>query len=365
MKEEYLGQSSCFTIKINMVGNAVNSRKTMPNPRAQAIWNLNDVQLKALLDSGSLKPCCGTVRFYAPSFTYYKTKHYCSTAADFPTISVTGNSCALNCKHCGGKVLETMHPAMSPGQLWQTGLTLKQQGAKGVLVSGGCLPDGSVPLEAFTDVLFRFKHELALTVFVHTGITSLQTAAALKNADVDAALVDVLGSDQTIKKVLNLNISAQDYTQSLRALANADLNVVPHVIVGLNDGALDGELHALQTINQTVEPSAVVIIAFMPLHGTQMQKTKPPKPLDIAKVTAAARAMFPKTPLALGCMRPKGEQRSQTDIYALKAGVDAIAFPSEAAVEYAQKMGHQTVFSSYCCAQMFLDLVGKGLNQSF
>ncbi|MCL4430645.1 MAG: radical SAM protein, partial [Chloroflexi bacterium] len=291
----------------------------MPNPSAEAIWNLNDAQLKALLDSGSLKPQSGGVRFYAPSFTYYKTKHYSSTTAEFPTISVTGNSCALNCKHCGGKVLETMHPALSAEQLWQTGLALKAKGAKGVLVSGGCLPDGSVPLEGFADALFRFKHELALTVFVHTAITSPQTAAALKKADVDAALIDVIGSDQTIKKVLNLNVTAQDYAQSLRALANADLNVVPHVIVGLNDGVLDGELQALQTINQTVKPSAVVIIAFMPLYGTQMQKTPPPRPLDIAKVAAAARLMFPKTPLALGCMRPKGKLRGQTDLLALKA----------------------------------------------
>lgn len=106
---------------------------------------------------------------------------------------------------------------------------------------------------------------------------------------------------------------------------------------------------------QQVKPSALVIIAFMPIHGTDMATVKPPKPIDIAKVAASARLMFPKTPLVLGCMRPKGVQRIQTDVLALKAGVDAIAFPSEDAVKYAESHGHKTSFSPFCCAQIYMD----------
>jgi uncharacterized radical SAM superfamily protein len=116
---------------------------------------------------------------------------------------------------------------------------------------------------------------------------------------------------------------------------------------------LDGELEALKMV-ATVKPSALVIIAFMPIHGTIMEKTAPPKPAEIAKVMAIARLMFPKTPLILGCMRPKGRARAETDILALKAGVDAIAFPSEEAVKFAESKGWKTAFSSYCCAQMYL-----------
>ena len=88
-----------------------------------------------------------------------------------------------------------------------------------------------------------------------------------------------------------------------------------------------------------------------------MAKTPPPKPTDIAKVTALARLMFPETPLILGCMRPKGASRGETDVLALKAGADAVAFPSEEAIEYAKIMGNKTVFSSYRCAQMYVDAV--------
>jgi lipoyl synthase len=328
----------------------------MSNITPEAIWSLNETELRTLLDSEIFKPRQNTIHFYAPSFTYYKTKHYCSSTNAFPTISITGNACALNCKHCGGKVLETMHSAMTPEKLFELGLKLKENGAKGCLVSGGCLPDGSIALDDFVPVLGRFKRELGLTVFVHTGIIKQKTAVTLKEAGVDAALMDVIGSEETIMKIYNLKVSIEDYFNSLKVLQEAKLNIVPHVIVGLNDGKLDGEMQALKMIRK-IKPSALVIVGFMPIHGTFMAKTPPPKPADISKVAALARQMFPEIPLVLGCMRPKGRNRGETDVLALKAGVDAIAFSSEEGVEYAKSKGYNTVFSSFCCAQMYIDAI--------
>ncbi len=309
-----------------------------------------------MLDARTLAPKPRVVRFYAPSFMHYKTSYYCSSPTQFPTVSVTGTACALNCRHCGGKILQTMHPANTPEKLFELAAKLRQNGAFGCLVSGGCLPDGSVPLMSFISAIEKIKRELGLTVFVHTGIIDAATASVLKTAGVDAALIDIIGSDETIKKVCNLNVAVKDYTSSLNVLHEAGLNFVPHVIVGLHDGKLKGEFRALKLIT-SVTPSAIVIIAFMPIRGTAMANMKPPIPTDIARVTAMARLMFPETPLVLGCMRPKGKHRAETDILSLKAGVDAIAFPSEEAVKYADAQGYTSRFSSYCCAQIYVDAV--------
>jgi len=330
----------------------------MPLPSPETVWKLDKKELLNILETGFFKHQNREIRFYAPSFAYYKTKFFCSSPSSFPTISVTGTRCALNCKHCGGKVLETMHPALSPSELFDLCAKLKQKGAVGCLISGGCLPDGSVPLDEFADAIEKVKAELGLTVFVHSGVITSKTAVALKKAGVDAALIDIIGSSETIKKALSLNITPQDYVDSLKALDKSKLNFVPHVIVGLNEGKLDGELDALRMV-AAVKPSAVVLIAFMPIRGTAMEKTTPPKPWDIAKVAAAARLMFPKAPLILGCMRPKGKARGETDVLALKAGVDAIAFPSEEAVKCSIENGWKTSFSSFCCAQMYLDVTIK------
>jgi len=300
--------------------------ESMPQPTLEQIWQLTTQELFDFLDSKKLIQVQRKIRFYAPSFTHYKTSQFCSSPTEFPTISVTGTGCALNCKHCGGKVLATMKPAITPDQLFELCVKLKREGAVGCLISGGCLPDGSVPLKPFASAIGRVKRELGLTVFVHTGIIDSETAVALKAAGVDAALIDVIGSQETLSKIYNLNLKIQDYADSLKALQNAGLPFVPHVIVGLNDGKLDGELAALKIIAQT-KPSAVVIIAFMPIAGTEMAQTPPPQPADIARVTASARMLFPETPLVLGCMRPKGKQRAVTDVLALKAGVYAQLYP--------------------------------------
>jgi uncharacterized radical SAM superfamily protein len=324
----------------------------------EAIWNLTERELLALLDSEALVRQPRRVQFYAPSFTYYRTSHFCSSPKNFPTVSVTGSACTLNCKHCAGRVLETMHPADTPEKLLSLCTRLRQDGARGVLISGGCLPDGSVPLQEFMPVIAKIKKDLGLTVFVHTGLVKAETANALKEAGIDAALIDVIGSDETIREVYNLNTITQDYADSLKELDKAGLAFVPHVITGLHHGELRGELDALKTVAKC-RPSAIVIISFMPIHGTAMAKTKPPTPVDIARTVATARTMFPQTPLVLGCMRPKGKHRAETDVLALKAGVDGMAFPSEEAIKYAEKQSYQVAYSSFCCAQIYKDLTTK------
>jgi uncharacterized radical SAM superfamily protein len=320
----------------------------------ETVWQMTEEQLKKLLDTGMPTRSPKHVRFYAPSFMYYKTRYYCSSAKDFPTISVTGKGCALECKHCGGKVLETMHPATTPEKLFSLCSKFKREGAFGCLISGGCLPNGYVPLENFVDAIGKVRHELGLTVFVHTGIIDSSTAMKLKEAGVNAALIDIIGSDKTIKEIYNLNVSVKDYENSLKSLHEADIAFVPHVIVGLHYGKLKSELHALNMISN-YKPSALVVIAFMPIHGTEMAQIEPPQPSDIAKVMTAARLMFPETPLVLGCMRPKGTHRIETDILAIKAGADAIAFPAEEAIKYAENQGYAVSFSSFCCSQIYAD----------
>jgi len=323
---------------------------------AKQIWQMQENELLQFIEQNfSHRNEKRKIRFYAPSFMYYKTQYFCSSSKDFPTISVTGKGCALKCKHCEGKVLETMYPVESPRSLFELCVRLKREGAYGCLISGGCRPDGSVPLEKFTDAIGKVKRELGLTVFAHTGIVDFKMAKMLEDAGVDAALMDVIGAEETMQEVYNLKVTVADYERSLKALHDVGITFVPHVIVGLHYGKLRGELHALEMISR-YEPSALVVIAFMPIHGTRMANVEPPKPIDIARVIAMAKVMFPNKPLVLGCMRPKGKHRTETDILAIKAGVNAIAFPAEEAVKFAENQGYVVSFSSFCCSQIYLDI---------
>lgn len=322
---------------------------------ALEVWRMLEKDLSKLLERGIFHPLTMNVYFYAPSFMFFKTKYFCSSPEKFPTISVTGKGCVIKCKHCGGKVLKTMHPATTPEKLYSLCLKLRMEGARGCLISGGCRLNGSVPLENFVPAIEKVKKNLGMTVFTHVGNVNLETAKKLKGAGVDAALIDVIGSDETIREIYKLNLTVKDYESSLKSLFKTGLNFVPHVIVGLHYGKLKGELNALEMIAK-YEPKALVIIAFMPIRGTEMEGVEPPKPLEIARVLAAARLMFPGKPIALGCMRPKVKHRVETDVLAVKAGVDAIAFPSEEAVKFAEEKGYKTYFSPLCCSQVYMDI---------
>lgn len=190
---------------------------------------------------------------------------------------------------------------------------------------------------------------------MHTGFINFSTAKKLKEAGVDAALIDVIGSNETIREIYQLDVNVEDYDRSLKALHESGIPFVPHVLVGLHYSKLKGEFQALEMVSK-YSPSAVIIIAFMPIRGTPMEDVDPPAPEDVIRVLAAARLMMPSVPLALGCMRPKGKHRVRTDKLAVKAGANAIAFPAEGAIQLSKSLGLEISFSSLCCSQIFEDI---------
>ncbi len=329
--------------------------KTMQTASPELIWDLEDDKLAQLIEDATIAPKKRHLHFYAPSFIPYKTSSFQSRPSEFPTISVTGKECSLRCKHCNGNVLGTMLPVTSPTDLFRLCQRLKNQGAIGCLISGGCVPDGSVPLSKFVPSIAKIKQKLGLTVLVHTGIMKPAAAKALKEAGVDAALVDIIGSDETIREITNLRTTTRAYEETLSAFQDSGIKYVPHVIVGMHYGKLKGELTALRIVSH-FRPESLVIIAFMPIRGTQMELVDPPRPMDVARVIAIARTMFPSTALALGCMRPGGDHRAETDVLCIKAGVDAIAFPSSEAIRFAEKNGYETTYSRVCCSQIYADI---------
>jgi len=295
------------------------------------------------------------ILFYAPGFVNYRNRYFQSSFTIFPSISITGTFCALNCDHCGSKILRTMIPAQTPEKLIEVCSDAKKKGAVGCLISGGCLPNGSVPIGRFIDAIAEIKRNLELTIVTHTGLIGFETAKKLKEAEVDAVSVDIIGTDETIRDVYHLKATTKDYEKTLKALSAVDIPFTPHVLVGAHYGDLKGELAALDMIAR-YRPSAVILIAFFPIRGTVMEAVKPPSPEAIVEVLVQARLMMPNVPIALGCARPRGRHRVKTDILAVEAGVNAVAFPSIEAVRKAEMLNLETSFSSLCCSQIYEDL---------
>ncbi|MCS4541979.1 MAG: radical SAM protein, partial [Euryarchaeota archaeon] len=283
--------------------------------------------------------------------------------SNFPNISLTGTGCSLSCKHCNKKFLDRMIPATTPKRLVEICKQLDQKGVVGCLLSGGSRKDGTVPLDRFTNAIAQIKKETDLVLIAHTGPLNEKQVKAITKAGLNGALVDIIGAKETIKEIYGLNLDPNNFKKTLKAFEKAGIpNLSPHVIVGLHYGKLLGEFKALEMISE-VEPTNIVIVAFIPTKETPFEKINPPMPEDVAKVIAQARKMFPTTPIALGCIRP-GTNRSKMDELAIRAGVNKIAVPSSHAIKVVKSLNLKVkIYDTMLCCVCNEDEIKKDLTK--
>lgn len=267
----------------------------------------------------------------------------------FTPVSITGTHCDLNCKHCSTHYLEHMANASS-NSLFNIAKNLAARGEKGVLLSGGSRLDGSVPTYDHREIISSIKSLFNLKISAHTGLINRDQALKLKGYGLDMALVDIIGSRNTINEVYGLSKTPLDYDNTLSHLFKLGISLAPHIIVGLHGGVLDGEFKALEIVRK-YDPDVVVIVIFIPTQGTDYEDVQKPEITDVIRVITSAREMFPSTSLSLSCVRPGGRYRSMLDKYALLAGVDRVAVPSRQCYRTARELGLTiNEIDNMCCS---------------
>ena len=292
--------------------------------------------------------------FHAPGLRRYRTSEYRQqNTTAFVSISLTGTACALGCEHCKTRVLQGMHSLPEyPGSLFDLCARLAEQGARGVLISGGSDARGRVPLLPHIPDLIRVRRELGLLVRVHPGLPDEATCAALAEVDVDGAMVDIIGHEDTIRQVYHLDATPDDFEAVLERLHRHGIPAIPHIILGLHFGRMLGEWRALDMIAR-YPPKTLVLVVLMPLTGTPMAGVEPPSLEDIGAFFELARRRLPDTPIMLGCARPLGPMKAHIDRLAVDAGLNGIAYPAEGTVGYARARGLEPVFIDACCGVMW------------
>jgi lipoyl synthase len=290
------------------------------------------------------------ISFFFPSLKKvealpFPSPHTCGTQA----VSVTGSQCHLNCKHCGGVILKSMQAAQTPQALKEAARRLAGKGGRAILISGGADQKGQVPLLAFVETIKEIRSDLGLKVLVHTGLVSPQLADSLAEAGIDLAMLDIIGDNETIRQVYHLQASVEDYENSLKLLIDRAVPTAPHVVMGLHFGQIRGEPLALKMIAD-YPIKTLVLIGFRPIPKTAMAAMPPPAPEAMGELFVLARTLFPHTPVVLGCERPLGPHRRQTDLLALKAGLDGITYPSDKTIQWAEEQGIPVQYQTDCCA---------------
>lgn len=270
----------------------------------------------------------------------------------FPAISITGGECALECEHCNKKYLKGMKQILENKDLEQFLFELSKKNGVGALISGGSTPDGSVPLLDFLDTIKKVKRETNLIINAHPGLLNEETAKKLADANVDIISFDINMDEEVVRNIYHMDIELSEYKKAIDLLKEHELNIVPHICIGLHYGKLNKELESIKFIKETkINPSLIVVIILIPPKDSKI-KFEIPEPDDIAKIIAILRFTFPKTEISLGCMRPRGNIKTEVEKSAIKAGITRIEIPSKETLLWLKKHNSKIHFKffSACCA---------------
>jgi hypothetical protein len=311
-----------------------------------------DAGLVAEMEAAALaRGGLGPIRFSTPTFKAYSSSEIggCSKNS-FPAFSVTAGACALNCDHCQAKILEPMIPATTPQMLEQKVRDLVMlQNLHGFLLSGGSNARNEIKYERYYPVLERLKRDFpGLKIAIHSALLDVGRAKRMASAGVDTVMMDVIGSDTTIRQVYHLDRPVADFEATLAALCSTHMEVVPHIVIGLHYGRIVGEATALDICARHAI-HALVLVVVMPFYA-KVGTFATPATADVGRVFLDARRRLPAKQVLLGCARPPGMHKRVTDAYAVMAGLDGIAFPAEGALAVTRAVGRPYEQQHACCS---------------
>lgn len=291
------------------------------------------------------------IRFSTPTFKDYTSSEMkgCSKNS-FPAFSITAGGCALMCDHCQAKILEPMIPATSPDMLEQKVRDLVlMQDLQGFLLSGGSNRRNEIAYERYYPSVEKLKREFPhLKIAIHSALLDETRAKRMESAGVDTAMMDVIGSNETIRDVYKLERPVEDFEATLAALCSTNMEIVPHIVIGLHYGKILGEAEALDICSRH-DIHALVLVVIMPFYA-KPGTFETPKSADVGRIFMEARQRLADRQVLLGCARPPGMARREIDAYAVMAGLDGIAFPADGMAAVAETIGRPFHQEHACCS---------------
>lgn len=291
------------------------------------------------------------INFYTPTFKSFQTSEISGCGKNaWPAVSITGGACKLQCDHCKARILEPMIPAHTPEDLWRVVNEIVAGGAGGMLLTGGSNHRNEVEYGPFYSTIRRIKDGFPqFKIALHTALVDPDIARRMEDAGIDAAMMDVIGAQETITQVYHLRRTVDDFERSLEYLVATDMKVVPHIVIGLHYGRLLGEWSALDMIQRHL-PDAVVLVVVMPFYAPARRPFATPDSHAVGRFFMDARERLSGTPLLLGCARPSGQDKSLIDAYAVMAGINGMAHPSDGMVELATRLDRPVRVTPACCS---------------
>ncbi len=246
---------------------------------------------------------------------------YFSPRHKYKPVSLTGTWCALNCKFCNRRYLESM-VHVTPHNFIDVMRELYSSGVRGVLLSGGFRNDATLPIEAYINAIKVVKKELGLFISAHLGLQTRSEVLRELRGLIDVVDYEFTLSEFIVNYVRGLKLRPSRYVEALKTMLENDLHVVPHVFAwhpAITREALGRELKILNDYGLR----EVTLLVYIDPHTRYDSEDLASRVLENIEY---ARSVFPGS-IYMGCMRP-GYIRPILDKSLVEKGlVDRIANP--------------------------------------
>jgi uncharacterized radical SAM superfamily protein len=216
---------------------------------------------------------------------------------------------------------------------------LISSGAEGLLVSGGCDMNGSVPVTRATDVI-GYATRNGLKVNVHAGFISKGDAERLVAAGVREFSADVHQDPGIIRNILHLGVAPDAYSEMLDNIIAAGGEPIAHLTVGFGTD----DLLASAELVRSKGLKEVILLALVPTKGTATEDSLIP---EDAVLDAAKLLIGMGFDVTLGCMRPRPHRG--LEIKCIELGIRKIANPSRGTISWAKDKGMEIIEKRTCC----------------
>jgi lipoyl synthase len=268
----------------------------------------------------------------------------------FPALSFTGTTCELNCEHCDKKYLNHMIDASSEEKFQENLNKIVENDGIGALFSGGSLKSGKVPILKYSRLIEKFKANNKFHINAHVGLVDFSDAMKLKEIGIDTVSFDMVLDRVVIEDVFHLDADIEDFMASYTNLCEAEIRVVPHLLIGARFGQISRELDVLKILKYGSPELIVFIVMIPPKEALISGQFHMINPIDVAKFFFIAKCFYPKAELSLGCMRPRNKNSFDLEHWAILAGANRIEIPSKKTLNWLEKEEYEIKYFGACCA---------------
>lgn len=242
-------------------------------------------------------------------------------------LSIKTGGCSEDCGYCAQsahfKTNVEATPLMSADEVRKQAVRAKELGATRFCMGTAWRePRDGPQFDQILDMV-RSVRELGMEACVTLGMLSKSQAQRLADAGLTAYNHNLDTSRRHYSKIISTR-TYDDRLRTLDAVQQAGISVCCGGILGMGENEEDRLMLLAELTHLDPPPESIPINCLVPIEGTPLQNAKPVDSIELVRLIATTRIVFPKARVRLSAGRDRMSRELQ--VLGFLAGANSIFF---------------------------------------